>query len=483
MHSINFRFISRILGMMCFVEGAMMLIVLIVALLYQESPTPWIITIGVFFFVGALLLHQGYKLHKKRASRREGMLAVTSVWLLLSAIGMLPFLLTGALTSPLDAFFETISGFTTTGATIFAKVEGLPHSVLLWRSLTQWQGGVGIVVFTVALLPIFGGGASQIYNAETTGITHDRFLPRISDVAKRLWAIYLAETVVLTLLLWVGPMNLFDAVCHALTCISTGGYSTRDESVAAFDSIYTEYILALFMYIGSLNLTLVYFAVTGKPMRLFKDEETRFFTIFILGATVITTIWISLQGEYPTMEGNIRNALFEVLTLGSSTGYSTAEITLWGPFFWMIALLLMFVNGCAGSTSGGLKSSRFLVLIKNLYNEFKKQIHPHLLTPVLMNGRQLSVSVVHQILAFCVLYVSLIFVGSMLLMLDNNGFVSSISIACSAVSNSGPGIGEYANSVAGAGAFSKGLLCFLMLAGRLEVFTVIGILTPHFWKR
>jgi len=161
-------------------------------------------------------------------------------------------------------------------------VEGLPHSVLLWRSLTQWQGGVGIVVFTVALLPIFGGGASQIYNAETTGITHDRFLPRISDVAKRLWAIYLAETVVLILLLWVGPMNLFDAVCHALTCISTGGYSTRDESVAAFDSIYTEYILALFMYIGSLNLTLVYFAVTGKPMRLFKDEETRFFTIFIL---------------------------------------------------------------------------------------------------------------------------------------------------------------------------------------------------------
>ena len=339
------------------------------------------------------------------------------------------------------------------------------------------------MVFTVALLPIFGGGASQIYNAETTGITHDRFLPRISDVAKCLWAIYLAETLVLILLLWVGPMNLFDAVCHAFTCISTGGYSTRDESVAAFDSIYTEYVLALFMYIGSLNLTLVYFAVTGKPMRLFKDEETRFFTIFILGATVITTIWISLQGEYPTLEGNIRHALFEVLTLGSSTGYSTAEITLWGPFFWMIALLLMFINGCAGSTSGGLKASRFLVLIKNLYNEFKKQIHPHLLTPVLMNGRQLSVSVVHQILAFCVLYVSLIFVGSMLLMLDNNGFVSSISIACSALSNSGPGIGEYANSVAGAGAFSKGLLCFLMLAGRLEVFTVIGILTPHFWKR
>ena len=483
MHSINFRFISRILGMMCFVEGVTMLSVLLVALFYRESPTPWLITIGAFFLVGAVLLHQGRTLRKKKASRREGMLAVTSVWLLLSLIGMLPFLLTGAFTSPMDAFFETISGFTTTGATVCTKIEGLSHALLLWRSLTQWQGGVGIVVFTVALIPIFGGGASQIYNAETTGITHDRFLPRISDVAKWLWGIYLAETVVLILLLWVGPMNLFDSVCHAMTCISTGGYSTRDASVAAFDSAYVEYVLSLFMYIGGLNLTLVYFAVTGKPLKLICDEEARFFTLFIIGITAISSVWLILQGEYPTIESNIRHALFEVLTLGSSTGYSTADVTLWGPFFWMIALLLMFVNGCAGSTAGGLKVSRFLVLIKNLYNEFKKQIHPHLLTPVLLNGRQISVSIVHQIMAFCVLYVALIFFGAMLLMLDNNGFVSSISIACSAVSNSGPGIGEYAANVAGAGDFTKGLLCFLMLAGRLEVFTVIGILTPHFWRR
>lgn len=460
-----------------------MLSVLFVALLYQEATLPWLVTMGIFALVGGALLYHGRELKRRQATRREGMLAVTAVWLLLSLIGMLPFLLVGGMTSPLDAFTETISGFTTTGATVYDHVEQLDKSLLFWRSLIQWQGGLGIVVFTVALIPIFGGGASQVYNAETTGITHDRFLPRISDVAKCLWRIYLVETLLLIALLWIGPMNFFEAVCHALTCISTGGYSTRNESVAAFQSPYVEYVLSVFMFIGSLNLTLVYFAVTGQPKRLLEDEEFRFFSYFILLIVLVSTVWLTIQGEYATLESNFRHALFEVLSLGSSTGYAISDVTLWGPFFWMLALLLMFVNGCAGSTSGGLKASRFMVLMKNLYNEFKKQIHPHLLTPVLINGRQLSVSCVHQVLAFCVLYVALIFVGAMLLMLDNNGFVSSISIACSAVSNSGPGIGQYAASIADAGAFSKLILSFLMLAGRLEVFTVIGILTPYYWKR
>lgn len=483
MQSINFRFIGRILGVMCLVEGLTTLLVLLVAYLYHEPLSPWLYSLAAYLVTGGVLLSISRQLKQKKASRREGMLAVSGVWLLLSVIGIIPFLATGATTSPLDAFFETISGFTTTGATVFPHIEHFEHSLLFWRSFMQWQGGVGIVVFTVALIPIFGGGASQIYNAETTGITHDRFLPRITDVAKCLWGIYLAETAVLILLLWAGPMNLFESICHAFTCISTGGYSTRDDSIAAFHSPYTEYILSVFMFIGSLNLTLVYFAASGKPKALLRDEETRFFGLFIASITLVITIWLAIQGEYPTFESNFRHALFETITLGSSTGYDTADVTAWGPFCWMLALLLMFVNGCAGSTSGGLKAARFLVLLKNLYNEFKKQIHPHLLTPVLLNGKQLSVSVVHQVLAFCVLYVLLIFVGATLLMLDHNGFVSSISIACSAVSNSGPAIGEYATSVSGAGDFTKLVLCFLMIAGRLEVFTFIGIFSPYFWKR
>ena len=300
MHSINFRFISRILGMMCLLEAGIMVIVLLLALAFHESLLPWIVTILAFLGLGLPLAFLGKELKKKQATRREGMLTVTFVWLLLSLVGMLPFLLSGMTSNVLDAFFETISGFTTTGASVFSDVESFPKSLLFWRSLTQWQGGVGIVVFTVALMPIFGGGATQLYNAETTGITHDRFFPRISDVAKTLWLVYLAETVLLVALLWIGPMNLFDAICHAFTCISTGGYSTKNESVEAFNSPYIEYVLSFFMFIGSLNLTLVFFAITGKPGRLLRDEEFRFFTFFISSLAFITILWMVLHGEYPT---------------------------------------------------------------------------------------------------------------------------------------------------------------------------------------
>lgn len=481
--TINFRFISRILGMMCFVEGAILLSVILMALYYHESLMPWLVTLAAFVLCGSGLSYLGRELKHKMASRREGMLTVTSVWLLLSVLGMLPYALSHATRhGVVDAFFESISGFTTTGATIFYQVEHLDKSLLFWRSLTQWQGGMGIVVFTIALIPVFGGGASQIYNAETTGITHDRFLPRISDVARWLWGVYLLETSLLFLLLWVGPMSCFDALCHAMTCISTGGYSTRDAGVAAYHSPYTEYVLSSFMFVGSLNITLVYFALKGQPRRLLRDEEFRSYAFFIALITLVLTLWLALHSEYGTLEETFRSALFMTTSLGSSTGFVTQDVTAWGGFAWMLALLLMFVNGCAGSTSGGLKMSRFIVLLKNLYNEFKKQIHPHLLTPVLMNGRQLSVSVVHQILAFCVLYVLLLLFGALVLLADGNGFISSLSLACSAISNSGPGIGEFALSLGSATALTKFTLCFLMLAGRLEVFTVIGILTPYFWK-
>lgn len=484
MHSINFRFISRVLGMMCLLEAGVIVGILILAICLGESFLPWVGTVLAFTGIGLPLLGLGKEVKKKKqATRREGMLTVTLTWVLLSLIGMLPFLMYGATDNALDAFFETVSGFTTTGATIFEDVESLPRSLLFWRSIIQWQGGVGIVVFTVALMPIFGGGATQLYNAETTGITHDRFFPRITDVAKALWLVYLAETLVLIVLLWLGSMPLFDAVCHALTCISTGGYSTRNAGIQAFHSPYVDYVISGFMYIGSLNLTLVFFALTGKPGRLFKDEEFRFFSLFILSIGVMIAVSLYQRGQYPTIEENVRFALFQTISLGSSTGYVSMDLTHLGPFIWMLALILMFVNGCAGSTSGGLKSARFLVLLKNLYNEFKKQIHPHLLTPVLMNKRQLSVSAVHQVLAFCVMYIMLIFMGATLLLMDQNDFISSVSIACSAISNSGPGIGKYGLSVSEAGAFTKSILCFLMLAGRLEVFTVLGILTPYFWKR
>lgn len=461
----------------------MTLVCLGMSIYFGESLIPFGLGAVAYLFGGLVLSFFGRELKEKQAARREGMLTVTATWLTLSLLATIPMMLSGAAPSFVDALLECISGFTTTGATIFAEVEHLPHSILFFRSLMQWQGGIGIVVFTVALVPIFAGGASQIFNAETTGITHERFLPRITDVAKRLCLVYVCETFLLIILLWLGPMGLFDSVCHALSCLSTGGYSTRNAGIAAYNSIYVEYVLTLFMYVGALNLTLVYFAVVGEPKRLFRDEEFKWFNVFVGGMIFITTLWLYWQGIYQTVEECLRRAAFQIVSLGSSTGFMTADITAWKPFFWMIALLVMFVNGCAGSTAGGLKIARFVVLLKNLYNEFKKQIHPHLFTPVTINGKQISISVVHQVLAFCVAYLLLIFVGSLLIMLDGNGFLSSLSIACSAVSNSGPGIGEYTSSLTSAGDFTKCLLGGLMIIGRLEVFTVIGILAPHFWRK
>ncbi len=483
MHSINFRFVARIVGQICLMEVAMMLLCLGVAAIYHESLYPFVAVSLAFLLVGAGLFLFGKNLKTKRTSRREGMLTVSATWLFLSIIAMIPLILSGATPRIVDAFFECMSGFTTTGATVLATVEELPRSILFFRSIMQWQGGIGIVVFTVALIPVFGGGASQIFHAESTGISNDRFLPRIADVAKRLCLIYVIETFVLVLLLWAGPMNLFESVCHSFTCLSTGGFSTRNDGIASFNSAYIEYVLILFMYIGGLNLSLIYFFVTGKASSLFNDEEFRWYNVFLFSISVITIIWLYSQSYYGTLEETVRKALFQVFTLGTSTGYLTENITLWKPFFWMLALLLLFVNGCAGSTAGGLKISRFVVLIKNLYNEFKKQVHPHLMTPVLLNKKALSVSTVHQILAFSVSYSILIILGSTMLLLDGHSFISSISLSCTSISNSGPAIGEYVYSVAEAGDLTKWTLTFIMLAGRLEIFTFIGIFTPHFWKR
>lgn len=483
---INIHFVAKTIGQMCLIEVPMMLLCLLVACFYGNDLLPFSLGALVYLLVGLGLYAYGTGRSVIVVGRREGMLAVASTWLILSLIATIPLLLSpGGTYEFLPALFEAISGFTTTGATIYSDVESLEESVLFWRALMQWQGGIGIVVFTVALIPMLTGsnGVSHIFNAETTGITHDRFLPKISDVAQRLAAVYISITALTILLLALGPMGLFDAVCHAFCSVSTGGYSTKTSGVGFYASTYSEYILVFAMYLGSLNITLIYFSLMGKPMKLVLDEEFRWFTVFIGGSTAVTCFWLSSNGLYLHSEEIFRKALFHCMSLGSSTGFLTADITTWKPFFWMIALVLMFVNGCTGSTTGGMKMARFIVLVKNLRNEFKKQVRPHMVVPVYFNGRQISVSVVHQILAFCVLYVVLIFIGAMLISLDGNNFETSLSLSVGCMSNSSSGIGKCINSVSDTSNFTKSILIFLMLAGRLEVFTFIGILTPYFWSK
>ncbi|WP_329903050.1 TrkH family potassium uptake protein [Porphyromonas pogonae] len=484
MWKINGRFIFKILGIMCLIESVFVLLTVAVALIYREDVMPYFSTAMCMVIAGGLFILMGKKTDESNVSTREGMLTVTLTWITLSLFGMIPFLLSGVTDNVTDAFFETMSGFTTTGATMFPQVSFFPKALLFWRSIIQWQGGVGIVVFTVALLPLFNGGqASHLFNSESTGITHDRFLPRITEVAKRLWGVYIAITLVLIVLLLIGPMNLFESVCHAFTCVASGGYSTKDNSIADFNSPYTEYVLSAFMFISALNITLLYFSFTGKPSKLFKDEEFRTYGIFVTICIVICTLWLCRLNMYDTFESKFRHALFQVMTFASSTGYTTADINLWQPFFWMMAIVMMSINGCAGSTCGGIKTGRFLILIRNLGNEFKKRTHPNLVVLVKLNGHQIQNSVVHQVIAFIFLYISLMITGAMIMMFDGSLFADSIGAAAACISNSGPGVGAYMANMASAGVLSKWVLSFLMLAGRLEVFTVMSILSTSFWRR
>lgn len=471
--------------MMFILESLFMSLAMIVAWCYGgDDFFPLLISCVIMLLTGMIFFLVGRRAKDPGDGRREGMLIVTLTWLFLSFLGMLPYYIGGYVDSIADAYFETISGFTTTGASIMTDIEALPEGILFWRSLTQWQGGIGVIVFTVAILPIFGVSASQMFEAETTGITHERFLPRVTQVSKRIWGVYLLLTLCVFLFLLAGPMTVFDAANHALTLISTGGYSTKNTSLAYWNSAYVEYVSIISMFVGALNMSLIYFCFKGEFKKLVRDEEFRWFAGFIVVATAVITVWI-WSNNYLEGEHAIRSAAFQVVTLISGSGFATDNYIAWGPFFWIVALILMLISGCAGSTSGGLKMSRFVVLAKNLSNAFKKQTHPHAIIPVRMNKRAISGDLVHRILAFVFAYLALIVFSCMFLAFLGMGFEESVGAAVSCMGNVGPALGELGPiaNYASIPDVAKWYLGFLMMVGRLEIFTVLTILIPGFWKQ
>lgn len=485
MFKLNIRYIVKLLGMTHLLESIFMLAATGVAFWYDGCDFyPLLISSGIMIGTGFLLYLIGRKGNDDRAGRREGMLSVALMWTMFSFLGMMPYLLSGYIGNVTDAFFETMSGFTTTGATILTDIEALPKGLLFWRSLTQWQGGIGIIVFTVALMPILGGTASQLFDAETPSITHERFLPRITQVAKRLFGIYLLITGVVFGLLWVGPMDAYDAINHALTTVSTGGYSTKNASIAYWQSPYIEYVICLGMCISATNITLLYFALRRQWHKLMHDEELQWFYAIAGTATVFVTVWMLVQHHETGIEQAFRQSLFQVTSLISTTGYLTADYTNWGSFFTIVMLFVSVVAGCAGSTSGGLKMGRFVILIKNMLNEFKKQTHPNAVLPIRMSGQIIPSHIVQRVSTFAFVYVGLILVGVAVLLLDGLTFEEAMGVSVSAVGNVGPALGQYADgNLAALSAFPKWLLSFLMMTGRLEIFTILTILLPGFWKR
>jgi trk system potassium uptake protein TrkH len=485
---INIRYLIKILGSIIILETIFMLTATLVAFYYGGSDQyPLLISSGIMLVSGLTLYLIGYRANIFQVGRREGLLTVTLTWITLSFFGMTPFYIGGFIDNITDAYLEAISGFTATGATVLTSPDTLPKGLLIWRSLSQWQGGIGVVVFTVALLPMFGGNANQLYDAETTGFSRERFLPRITQVAKRLSVIYFVLTIAVTVLLWLGPMDFFDAVNHAMTSISTGGFSTKNDSIGYWDSAYVEYVIMISMILGSLKLPLLYLAFKGNFKQIRKDEETKWFLFFVLFFIIVTAAWLLYNG-YETgvdnIENTVRTSAFQVVSLVSTTGFLITDYTVWGQFFWFIAIVLMLICGCGGSTSGGIKMGRVLILIKNMLNEFKKQTHPTAVLPVRINGHAISQDVIYRTHIFVLVYFMIIGFSWAFFLLNGFCFDEALGTSITSISNVGPSLGIFNyGTVQDVPVIAKWYISFLMLVGRLEIFTVMTIMLPGFWKR
>ncbi len=487
MKKLNFRLIGRIFGILLLIESIFMLLSGGFSLLYKEEDVwTFLLSAAIAAGAGGFLAYKG-KDFDTQIGKREGFFIVAVSWVIFSLFGMLPFMISGAIPNAADAFFETMSGFTTTGASILLDIDSLSHGILFWRSIIQWLGGMGIIVFTLALMPMFSSGGIQLFNAEVPGLTHDKLRPRIQNTAKRLWVIYFAITMVCAGLLWLGPMNLFDAICHSFTAMATGGYSTHQASIAYWGSSYIEYVLCFFMFIAGTNFTLVYFLLTGKGDKFGKDEEFRWY-LWIVGLfTVIFMIAFWMTGQATGLESTFRTSLFQTITILTTTGFAgiNADYVVWGPIFWVITLIIMAMGACAGSTSGGIKIIRIMVLLKNTMNELFRQVHPNAIVPVRINRHVISFDLVSKVLAFIFVYLILTICSVFFLTSLGIGFDTAIGSSLTCISNVGPGLGITgpAGSFASLPGAAKWFLSFLMLVGRLELFTVLVIFTPGFWKK
>ncbi len=434
--------------------------------------------------------------HRKELHKRDGYVIVTFGWISMSLVGTLPYIITGAIPGFTNAFFETMSGYTTTGASILNDIESLPESVLFWRSITHWIGGMGIIVLAIAILPLLGIGGMQLFAAEAPGPGGDKLHPRITDTAKRLWLIYVGYTIAETILLKVAGMSFFDAINHSLSTLSTGGFSTKNDSVAYWnDQPLIQYIIMAFMFLAGTNFVLSYFAFKTRFSKIFKDEEFKAYCFFIVGLTLTVVLFIYYKSDVSTssvnhpmvfgaFESAFRHGLFQVLAVVTTTGFVTADFTAWTPFLTIFFFGLMFLGGSAGSTAGGVKIVRHLILIKNGLLEFKRTLHPRAILPVRYNTRGVQQPIVFNILAFFILYMLSFIVGVLVFSVLGLDFETALGGAASSLGNVGPALGDLgpANNYASLSAPAKWWSSFLMLIGRLELFTVLILITPFFWR-
>lgn len=481
----NFKLIGSILGLLMSLSGFFMLIGLPFAFYFEEDAYPLFIS-GISALVIGVGFWYGFRrnLHVNELTSREGYLVVALGWVAMAAVGMFPYLASGSIENVTDAFFETMSGLTTTGASVLTDIESVPRNILFWRSLTQWIGGMGIIVLTVALLPLIGVGGMQMFIAEAPGISYDKIKPRIRDTALRLWGIYVGLTLLETVLLMFGGMTFFDALNHGLTTMATGGFSVYNASMVQ-QSAYVQYIVLIFMFFAGVNFSLTYFGLKGKFARVWNDEEFKAYVTTLFMFIVITTLGIYLLTDQDSFEKAFRDGAFQVVSVITTTGFVSADYTSWAPLLTVLFFFFMFLGGSAGSTAGGVKIVRHVVLLKNSLLEMKRLLHPNAIIPVRLNNKALSDKVTFNVLAFIMIYITVFVLSSIMVGFTGLDLETTIGAVATSLGNIGPGFGQVGpyDNFAGLPFITKWILSFLMLLGRLELFTVLILFTPYFWRK
>lgn len=494
----NWKIVFKTLGALLLIEALFMCIPTLVSHLYREWDTgAFLVSTLITFSAGILGLFTGRKSQKK-VGQREGYMIVGLIWIVFAAFGMLPFYLSGACATITDSYFESMSGFSTFGGTIFSDVESLSHGILFWRSLSQWIGGMGIIVLSIAVLPMFGLGGMQLYSAEVTGVSYEKLGPRISGTAKGMWIMYISLTLSEIVILWICGMNGFDSICHSMSTIATGGFSTKNLSIMDYSPV-IQWTIAVFMLLSGINFTLLIFLFRGKPKRLWKDEETRWYVLSILLFTLILGLGLFLHYGFVEPDDSylnqhnlithgeraLRKAFFMVTSAVTSTGFAASDYMTWPKLFWVFVFFLMLLGGCAGSTAGGIKQVRVILLIKNGMAECQRRIHPNAVIPAKLNGTPISQQTINNVMAFVFFYLLIIVLSVMVFCTTGLPFDEAIGTAFSALGNVGVSIGQFGptGSYENFPVVAKWVASFVMLIGRLEIFTVLLLFSPALWRK
>ncbi len=483
-NTMQFLLVLNILGFLYLSLALTMIFPLVVSFIYEDGcASAFLCSIVITALFGGFL-YWTFPSKKKELSHRDGFSIVTLGWSTVALFGCLPFIFSGSITSFTNAYFETMSGFTTTGATICLSIEQLPQSILFWRGLIQWLGGMGIILFSIAILPLLGVGGMELYKAEVPGPTPDKIKPRITETARTLWKVYLLISVLEVLLLCAGGMNLFDSLCHTFTTLATGGFSTKNISIEYYHSSYFEIVLIVFMLLAGINFALHYRLLLGNIKDFWKSSELRFFLSVFLIASLIIAINLRLN-LFDSLASSLRHASFQVASIITTTGYSSKNFGEWPALSQYVLLVLMFIGGCTGSTGGSIKCFRIMLLLKQGYRELYRMIHPHAVVPLKLAGKSVPTGIMEGVGSFFFLYFFLFAISSIIMTLLGLDLITAISSVAACIGNVGPGLAAVgpAENYHHLPLLGKWLLTFCMLLGRLEIYTVIVLFIPEFWKK